>query len=159
MFEPVLNNFTPEIPNSVSGTPRREDAQEFLCFVMDQMHDELLKPFGQVSNTGSWFGVVESIITSTWIEMWGTLRENASRLSLLKTTPTPSLSACNASSSSLDGGIYILKLKHKQVGKVLLKEADKKKKCRYICKQFLEDVATLQPLSTVWAHVQHYHIV
>ncbi|RZC77634.1 hypothetical protein C5167_001813 [Papaver somniferum] len=52
MFEPVLKNFTPDVPNSVSGRPRQEDAQEFLCFVMDQMHDEVLKRFGQVSNTG-----------------------------------------------------------------------------------------------------------
>ncbi|KAI3968254.1 hypothetical protein MKX01_018557 [Papaver californicum] len=51
MFEPVLKNFTPDVPNSVSGRPRQEDAQEFLCFVMDQMHDEVLKRFGQVSST------------------------------------------------------------------------------------------------------------
>ncbi|MCL7040737.1 hypothetical protein MKW94_009517, partial [Papaver nudicaule] len=53
MFEPVLKNFTPDVPNSsVSGRPRQEDAQEFLCFVMDQMHDEVLKRYGQVSNAG-----------------------------------------------------------------------------------------------------------
>ncbi|PKI62987.1 hypothetical protein CRG98_016626 [Punica granatum] len=47
MFEVVLHNFTPDVRNSISGRPRQEDAQEFLSFVMDQMHDELLKIGGQ----------------------------------------------------------------------------------------------------------------
>ncbi|KAJ0247457.1 Ubiquitin carboxyl-terminal hydrolase 24 [Hirschfeldia incana] len=42
MFEGVLRNFTPDVLN-MSGRPRQEDAQEFLSFIMDQMHDELLK--------------------------------------------------------------------------------------------------------------------
>ncbi|KAG0453422.1 hypothetical protein HPP92_024726 [Vanilla planifolia] len=43
MFETVLSNFTSDIPRSMVARPRQEDAQEFLSFVMDQMHDELLK--------------------------------------------------------------------------------------------------------------------
>ncbi|KAF3775872.1 Ubiquitin carboxyl-terminal hydrolase 24 [Nymphaea thermarum] len=43
MFESVLKKFTPDLPANISGRPRQEDAQEFLSFVMDQMHDELLK--------------------------------------------------------------------------------------------------------------------
>ncbi|CAH2077416.1 unnamed protein product, partial [Thlaspi arvense] len=43
MFEEVLRKFTPDVLNNMSGRPRQEDAQEFLSFIMDQMHDELLK--------------------------------------------------------------------------------------------------------------------
>ncbi|KAG2238269.1 hypothetical protein Bca52824_092481 [Brassica carinata] len=43
MFEGVLRSFTPDVLNNMSGRPRQEDAQEFLSFIMDQMHDELLK--------------------------------------------------------------------------------------------------------------------
>ncbi|KAL0763547.1 hypothetical protein Bca101_079698 [Brassica carinata] len=43
MFEAVLRSFTPDVLNNMSGRPRQEDAQEFLSFIMDQMHDELLK--------------------------------------------------------------------------------------------------------------------
>ncbi|KAK9154762.1 hypothetical protein Sjap_002242 [Stephania japonica] len=50
MFEPILKSFTPDVPNGISGRPRQEDAQEFLCFIMDQMHDELLKLEGHLSN-------------------------------------------------------------------------------------------------------------
>ncbi|KAI3716682.1 hypothetical protein L1987_67724 [Smallanthus sonchifolius] len=49
MFESVLNNFSPDMPNSFSGRSRQEDAQEFLSFVMHQMHDELLKLEGRIS--------------------------------------------------------------------------------------------------------------
>ncbi|XP_076947042.1 ubiquitin carboxyl-terminal hydrolase 24-like [Bidens hawaiensis] len=48
MFESVLNNFSPDMPNSFSGRSRQEDAQEFLSFVMHQMHDELHKLEGQI---------------------------------------------------------------------------------------------------------------
>ncbi|KAJ6811707.1 ubiquitin carboxyl-terminal hydrolase 24 [Iris pallida] len=51
MFDPVLKLFTPDIPVSLSGRPRQEDAQEFLSFVMDRMHDELLKLEGNLSNS------------------------------------------------------------------------------------------------------------
>ncbi|KAL3829765.1 hypothetical protein ACJIZ3_018567 [Penstemon smallii] len=47
MFEVVLTKFTPDVPSSISGRPRQEDAQEFLSFIMHQMHDELLKLEGQ----------------------------------------------------------------------------------------------------------------
>ncbi|PWA46409.1 ubiquitin-specific protease 24 [Artemisia annua] len=45
MFEPVLNNFTPDMQNHFSGRTRarEEDAQEFICFIMNQMHNELIK--------------------------------------------------------------------------------------------------------------------
>lgn len=52
MFEAVLEKFTPGVPSGISGRPRQEDAQEFLSFVMDQMHDELLKLEGQSSSNG-----------------------------------------------------------------------------------------------------------
>lgn len=51
MFEPVLKIFTPDLPSSLSGRPRQEDAQEFLSFVMDRMHDELLKLEGHFSSS------------------------------------------------------------------------------------------------------------
>jgi len=43
MFDPVLRSFNPNLPTGVSAHPRQEDAQEFLSFLMDQMHNELLK--------------------------------------------------------------------------------------------------------------------
>ncbi|ESW03446.1 hypothetical protein PHAVU_011G014600 [Phaseolus vulgaris] len=67
MFEGVLKNFTPDVPNSVSGRPRQEDAQEFLSFVMDQMHDELLKLEGQSSSlNGTQFSFVSSVEDDEW---------------------------------------------------------------------------------------------
>ncbi|KAJ3683800.1 hypothetical protein LUZ60_014027 [Juncus effusus] len=49
MFDSVLRTFTPNLPTGTSARPRQEDAQEFLSFVMDQMHNELLK----LNNSGS----------------------------------------------------------------------------------------------------------
>ncbi|XP_020214834.1 ubiquitin carboxyl-terminal hydrolase 24 [Cajanus cajan] len=67
MFEGVLKNFTPDVPNSISGRPRQEDAQEFLSFVMDQMHDELLKLEGQFSSlNGSKSSLVSSVEDDEW---------------------------------------------------------------------------------------------
>ncbi|CAL0334281.1 unnamed protein product [Lupinus luteus] len=67
MFEGVLKKFTPDVPNSMSGRPRQEDAQEFLSFVMDQMHDELLKLDGQSSSlTGSKSSLVLSMEDDEW---------------------------------------------------------------------------------------------
>ncbi|KAK1427775.1 hypothetical protein QVD17_16470 [Tagetes erecta] len=67
MFEVVLKNFTPDIPNSISGRPRQEDAQEFLSFIMHQMHDELLKLEGQVSNAnGNGSSLVSSVEDDDW---------------------------------------------------------------------------------------------
>ncbi|XP_043723438.1 ubiquitin carboxyl-terminal hydrolase 24-like [Telopea speciosissima] len=69
MFEPVLKNFTPDVPNSISERPRQEDAQEFLSFVMDQMHDELLKLEG-VSNINDG---KSSLISFTEDDDWETV--------------------------------------------------------------------------------------
>ncbi|CAJ1934165.1 unnamed protein product [Sphenostylis stenocarpa] len=67
MFEGVLKNFTPDVPNSISGRPRQEDAQEFLSFVMDQMHVELLKLEGQSSSlNGSKSSLVSSVEDDEW---------------------------------------------------------------------------------------------
>ncbi|KAM6570776.1 hypothetical protein CsatB_018761 [Cannabis sativa] len=65
MFEQVLKNFTPDIPSGISGRPRQEDAQEFLSFVMDQMHDELLKLEGQ-SPVGSKSSLISSVEDDEW---------------------------------------------------------------------------------------------
>ncbi|KAJ6702896.1 UBIQUITIN CARBOXYL-TERMINAL HYDROLASE [Salix viminalis] len=70
MFESVLKNFTPDVPNSISGRPRQEDAQEFLSFIMDQMHDELLKLEGQSSGTN---GFKTSTVSSTEEDEWETV--------------------------------------------------------------------------------------
>ncbi|CAM0907220.1 unnamed protein product [Alopecurus aequalis] len=51
MFDQVLRNFTPDVPAGTSARPRQEDAQEFLSFAMDRMHDELLKLNGDGSNS------------------------------------------------------------------------------------------------------------
>ncbi|XP_028789899.1 ubiquitin carboxyl-terminal hydrolase 24 isoform X2 [Neltuma alba] len=66
MFEGVLKNFTPDVPNSISGRPRQEDAQEFLSFVMDQMHIELLKLEGQSSINGGNSSLVCSVEDDEW---------------------------------------------------------------------------------------------
>lgn len=67
MFGAVLKNFTPDVPNSMSARPRQEDAQEFLSFTMDQMHDELLKLGGNflVLNGGK-LSVVSSVEDDEW---------------------------------------------------------------------------------------------
>lgn len=70
MFEDTLKNFTPDVPNSISGRPRQEDAQEFLSFVMDQMHDELLKLEGQSSSLN---GGKSSLVTSVEDDEWETV--------------------------------------------------------------------------------------
>ncbi|KAK1294900.1 Ubiquitin carboxyl-terminal hydrolase 24 [Acorus calamus] len=70
MFDAVLNKFTPDLPTSLAGRPRQEDAQEFLSFVMDQMHDELLKLQGNSKNSNS--GKM-SIISSAEDDGWETV--------------------------------------------------------------------------------------
>ncbi|KAL3324631.1 hypothetical protein AABB24_038651 [Solanum stoloniferum] len=62
MFESVLKNFTPDVANSLTGRPRQEDVQEFLSFLMHQMHDELLKLEGLVPNG---IGRNSSLVSST----------------------------------------------------------------------------------------------
>ncbi|XP_008231566.1 PREDICTED: ubiquitin carboxyl-terminal hydrolase 24 [Prunus mume] len=70
MFEGVLKNFTPDVPTSISGRPRQEDAQEFLSFIMDQMHDELLKLEGQPSSIN---GRKSSLVSSAEEDEWETV--------------------------------------------------------------------------------------
>ncbi|XVF40826.1 hypothetical protein PTKIN_Ptkin01aG0147400 [Pterospermum kingtungense] len=70
MFEAVLKSFTPDVPNSISGRPRQEDAQEFLSFIMDQMHDELIKLQGQ---SGSSNGIGSSLVSSFEDDEWETV--------------------------------------------------------------------------------------
>ncbi|KAL0418477.1 UNVERIFIED_CONTAM: Ubiquitin carboxyl-terminal hydrolase 24 [Sesamum radiatum] len=62
MFDSILKSFTPDISDNLSGRPRQEDAQEFLSFIMHQMHDELLKLDGQFSNGN---GKTASLVSST----------------------------------------------------------------------------------------------
>ncbi|KAI3697481.1 hypothetical protein L6452_30542 [Arctium lappa] len=67
MFEVVLKKFTPDVPSSISGRPRQEDAQEFLSFLMHQMHDELLNLEGQSSSaSGNGSSLVSSIEDDDW---------------------------------------------------------------------------------------------
>ncbi|KAJ0980902.1 hypothetical protein J5N97_009157 [Dioscorea zingiberensis] len=52
MFRPVLEKFTPDVPTGPSGGRlRQEDAQEFLSFLMYEMHEELLKMRGCSSSS------------------------------------------------------------------------------------------------------------
>ncbi|XP_039143233.1 ubiquitin carboxyl-terminal hydrolase 24-like isoform X1 [Dioscorea cayenensis subsp. rotundata] len=77
MFELVLKKFTPDVPSNLSGgRPRQEDAQEFLSYVMDQMHDELLKLKGPSSHQN---GVNCSLVSSDEEDGWETVgRKNRS---------------------------------------------------------------------------------
>ncbi|PQM40656.1 ubiquitin carboxyl-terminal hydrolase 24 isoform X2 [Prunus yedoensis var. nudiflora] len=50
--------------------PLQEDAQEFLSFIMDQMHDELLKLEGQPSSIN---GLKSSLVSSTEEDEWETV--------------------------------------------------------------------------------------
>lgn len=61
MFEPTLKSFTPDVQNSLSGRPRQEDAQEFLSFIMHQMHDELLKLDGRLLNGSVGNSLISSV--------------------------------------------------------------------------------------------------
>ncbi|KAF2323789.1 hypothetical protein GH714_036929 [Hevea brasiliensis] len=70
MFEGVLKNFTPDMPYSISGRPRQEDAQEFLSFIMDQMHDELLEFEGHSASIN---GAKSTLVSSTEDDEWETV--------------------------------------------------------------------------------------
>ncbi|KAH9615386.1 hypothetical protein KSS87_020288 [Heliosperma pusillum] len=76
MFEGVVKNFTPDVPSGFSGRTRQEDAQEFLSYVMDRLHDELLKLGGQASGMG---GNKSSLVSSSEDDEWETVgRKNKS---------------------------------------------------------------------------------
>ncbi|XP_038892615.1 ubiquitin carboxyl-terminal hydrolase 24 [Benincasa hispida] len=70
MFDGVLKNFSPDLPSSILGRPRQEDAQEFLSFVMDQMHAELLKLDGMSSSTN---GGKSFVVASAEDDEWETV--------------------------------------------------------------------------------------
>lgn len=68
MFNVVLKQFTPDIPSGISGRARQEDAQEFLSYIMDQMHNELVKLNGESNN-----GAKASFVSSTEDDEWETV--------------------------------------------------------------------------------------
>ncbi|KAM0947367.1 putative ubiquitinyl hydrolase 1 [Dioscorea sansibarensis] len=50
MFKGIIENFIADVPTCPSdGKKTRVDAQEFLVFIMDRMHEELLKLRGSSS--------------------------------------------------------------------------------------------------------------
>eukprot|EP00252_Welwitschia_mirabilis_P001757 TRINITY_DN11699_c0_g1_i1.p1 TRINITY_DN11699_c0_g1~~TRINITY_DN11699_c0_g1_i1.p1 ORF type:complete len:609 (-),score=128.46 TRINITY_DN11699_c0_g1_i1:109-1935(-) len=72
MFDTIVNNFSPEEQRfNGHGRTRQEDAQEFLSFVMDGMHHELLKldkqEFSSSVNTNL------SLVTSSEDDEWETV--------------------------------------------------------------------------------------
>ncbi|KAJ0095948.1 hypothetical protein Patl1_17056 [Pistacia atlantica] len=77
MFEAVLKNFYSrcakqhirQTKNAIT-VGWQEDAQEFLSFIMDQMHDELLKLQGQFANTN---GGKSSLVSSAEDDEWETV--------------------------------------------------------------------------------------
>ncbi|KAF8022239.1 hypothetical protein BT93_G2394 [Corymbia citriodora subsp. variegata] len=76
MFGTVLKNFTRDMPNSTSARLSQEDAQEFLSFIMDQMHGELLKLGG---NSLLLNGGKSSLVSSVEDDEWETVgRKNKS---------------------------------------------------------------------------------
>ncbi|KGN50463.1 ubiquitin carboxyl-terminal hydrolase 24 [Cucumis sativus] len=70
MFDGVLKNFSPDLPSGILGRPRQEDAQEFLSFVMDRMHAELLKLDGKSSSTN---GGKSFVVASAEDDEWETV--------------------------------------------------------------------------------------
>ncbi|KAK8928270.1 Ubiquitin carboxyl-terminal hydrolase 24 [Platanthera zijinensis] len=67
MFETILRKFTPDQPSGMSARPRQEDAQEFLSFLMDQMHDELLKLGGHsVNSNGGHLALISASDDDGW---------------------------------------------------------------------------------------------
>ncbi|XP_022857351.1 ubiquitin carboxyl-terminal hydrolase 24-like isoform X3 [Olea europaea var. sylvestris] len=64
---PTLTAFVEFIGDiSISGRPRQEDAQEFLSFIMDQMHEELLKLEGQPNLNGKKSSFVSTPEDDEW---------------------------------------------------------------------------------------------
>ncbi|KAJ1692256.1 hypothetical protein LUZ63_008954 [Rhynchospora breviuscula] len=92
MFDPVLRSFSPNLPIGVSARPRQEDAQEFLSFVMDQMHNELLKlKSGSLNSAG---GNMSLLALSEDDEGWETVGpKNKSAVTRTQTFVPSELSA------------------------------------------------------------------
>ncbi|KAL3693918.1 hypothetical protein R1sor_007569 [Riccia sorocarpa] len=70
MFDPILQSFTPDQPPRSKGKNRQEDAQEFLSFVMDRMHEEILRLQSQDSPVAQISPAVSSVEDEDW-EMVG----------------------------------------------------------------------------------------
>jgi ubiquitin carboxyl-terminal hydrolase 10 len=68
MFDVVFKTFSPDQPLSPLGRPTQEDAQEFLSFVMDQLHNELLKLEGSDLNGSG--GNKISLVTVSGNDDW-----------------------------------------------------------------------------------------
>ncbi|KAL6557884.1 hypothetical protein OROMI_018234 [Orobanche minor] len=66
MFEGVLRKFTPDMPSSILRRRRQEDAQEFLSFIIDRMHDELLKLEGRSQLDGRNSSLVSTSEDDGW---------------------------------------------------------------------------------------------
>ncbi|KAJ4776147.1 Ubiquitin carboxyl-terminal hydrolase 24 [Rhynchospora pubera] len=92
MFDPVLRTFSPNLPIGVSARPRQEDAQEFLSFVMDQIHNELLKlKSGSLNSAG---GNMSLLALSEDDEGWETVGpKNKSAVTRTQTFVPSELSA------------------------------------------------------------------
>ncbi|KAK1678197.1 hypothetical protein QYE76_039045 [Lolium multiflorum] len=87
MFDQVLRNFTPDVPAGTSARPRQEDAQEFLSFAMDRMHDELLKLNGSNSKEGM-------VVSASDDDAWETVgRKNKSAIMRTQSLVPSELSA------------------------------------------------------------------
>ncbi|KAF6173521.1 hypothetical protein GIB67_042651, partial [Kingdonia uniflora] len=71
MFEQTLKKFSPDVTNSISSKPRQEDSQEFLSFIMYQMHDELLQLEGHFSNSNGGSSSVVSSLEDDGLETVG----------------------------------------------------------------------------------------
>ncbi|KAF3437385.1 hypothetical protein FNV43_RR20138 [Rhamnella rubrinervis] len=81
MFEVVLKNFTPEIASTTSGRPRQEDAQEFLSFIMNRMHEELLNLEGKSSSISA---SKSSVVSSAEDDEWETVAQRTDLQSVVK---------------------------------------------------------------------------
>ncbi|CAM6116974.1 unnamed protein product [Calypogeia fissa] len=76
MFDPVLHSFTPDQPPRGTGRNRQEDAQEFLSFVIDRMHEEILRLQGKDSSGSQSLSSVTSSEDDDW-EMVGPKNRSA----------------------------------------------------------------------------------
>ena len=68
MFDVVFKTVSPDQPISPLGRPMQEDAQEFISFVMDQLHNELLKLEGSDLNGSG--GNKISLVTVSGNDYW-----------------------------------------------------------------------------------------